>query len=173
MKFLIFIAPKDFKDETLSMVKMLFGRWGISYDVSSYSTKECIGYHGSRSMPDVNAGKANPSDYNGIFIVDGVGIDSYKLFEFRPLLDLVMQFNNAGKYVCAVDNAVKIPARANIIKNKSIATAGNDELKRLILLFHGVPTANQIEISSNVVTIKDSRNIEESLDLLIEKLGVK
>ena len=173
MKFMIFISPKDFKDETLSMVKMLFDRWGISYDISSYSTKECIGYHGSRSIPSINAGKVNASDYNGIFIVDGIGIDSYKLFEFRPLLDLVMQFNNAGRYVCAVDNAVKIPARANIIKNKHVAAASNDELKRLILLFHGVPADSQIEMSGNLITIRDSGNIEESLDQLIEKLGVK
>jgi hypothetical protein len=42
-----------------------------------------------------------------------------------------------------------------------------------VLLFHGVPADSQIEMSGNLVTIRDSRNIEESLDQLIEKLGVK
>ena len=34
MRFLIFIPPKDFRDESLSMVKLFFDKWGIRYMIT-------------------------------------------------------------------------------------------------------------------------------------------
>ncbi len=174
MKFLIFIPPKDFKDESVATLKMFFDRWNVGYQITSYSTKECIGLHGASYMPDINTNKVNTSDYDGIIFVDGSGIDSYKLPEFRPLLDVVLKFNNSRKYLCAVGNAVKVLARANVIKDKKLAVSEQDqESKRVALLFHGVPTDTGMEISGNIVTIKDSMALEESLNPFLEHIGVK
>ena len=173
MKFLIFIPPKDFRDESLNAMKMFFDRWNVEYQVTSYSTKECIGMHGATLMPDINTNKVDTSQYDGIIFVDGSGIETYKLPEFRPLLDIVLKFNNSKKYICTVGNAVKIIARANVIKGKKLALPNDDEAKRVALLFHGVPSENAMEIDDNIMTVRDSRALEESLNPFLEHIGVK
>ena len=172
MRFLVFIAPNNFKDETLSMIKTFFNRWNVEYKVSSYSNKECNGYHGVVVKPDINTGMASASDYDGIILVDGQGIEDYKLFEYRPLLDIVYQFNDKGKIVCAVGNSIKALARANIIKSKKVSTPNDSEMKRLVLLFHGIPSESGIEIAGNIVTIKDPMNIAEPLQEMLKSIGV-
>jgi protease I len=173
MRFLIFLAPKDFHDETFKMLRLFFDRWNVEYKITSYSKTECHGRHGEVVKPDINAGVVVPSEYDGIVLVGGSGIDSYKLFDFRPLLDLLMQFNAAHKRIIAVDSAIKVVARANIIKGKGISTPENEETKRLVLLFHGIPTQNNIEFADNIVTIRDPASMEETLDEMISKLGIK
>ena len=173
MRFLIFLAPKDFHDETLKMLRLFFDRWNVEYQITSYSKSECRGRHGEVVKPDINTGMVLASEYDGIVLVGGAGIDAYKLFDFRPLLDLLLQFNVAHKQIVAVDSAVKVVARANIIKGKNISTPENEETKRLVLLFHGVPTQNNIEFADNIITIRDPASMDETLDEMISRLGVK
>lgn len=172
MKCLVFIAPNDFKDESLKMLQTFFDRWGVNYKVTSYSKKECIGYHGMRCNPDVNTGTVNASDYDGIFLVDGRGFETYNLYDYRPLLDLLFNFNRQGKFVCGVGNAIKALARANIIKAKKI-TVPDDDTKKLILLFHGVPSEGSSEAADNIYTIKDSQSIPDALPTIFARLGIK
>jgi len=172
MKFAIFIAPKDFKDETVSMLKNIFDKWGIQYSIASYANKECIGYHGAVCKPNINAARISPMDFDGIMLVDGKGFDDYRLFEYRPLLDTLMLFNERGKYVGAINNAIKAVARANIIKDKKISMPQEEELKRLVLLFHGVPSEENIEMAGNLITIKNSTGLELSLRTLLQGMGV-
>ncbi len=173
MKILIFIAPNDYKDETLERVRLLLGKWDVKYSIGSYSKGECKGYHGAVCMPDVNANSVDTSEYDGIIIVDGKGIDTYKLYDFRPLLDLVLKFNASKKQICAVGNSVKVLARANIVKGIKVATPDDEEAKRLVLLFHGVPTQKEYEIGENVYTIRDSNNIDSAILDMLSRAGVK
>ena len=173
MKLLIFISPNDYKDETLERLKLILGKWGVKYFVSSYSKKECKGYHGATCMPDINTNSANTEDYDGFIIVDGKGIDSYKLYDFRPLLDLVLRFSAAKKQVCAIGNSVKVLARANIIKGMKVSTPDEEEAKRLVLLFHGIPTQEAYEMSGNILTIKDSNNMDSAIMEILSHAGVK
>ncbi len=174
MKFLIFIAPRDFKDETISMLKLLLDKYDVEYLISSYSTKNCIGSHGAVYEPQINTNIVDVSKFDGIIIADGIGLELYKIYEFRPFLDLLLKFNNANKYIITIDNAVKILAKANIIKNKKISVIeNNDELKNFILLFHGIISNNDLEIANNLITIKDSDNIEEPLLHIFEHFGLR
>ncbi len=173
MKFLIFIPPNDFRDESLSTIKMFFDRWNVSYQVTSYSNKECNGMHGATCMPDINANRIDPSGYDGIMFVDGAGVDSYKLQDFRPLLDMIMKFNGSKKYIGAVGNSQKVLAKANIIKGRKMAVPEDAEVKKVVQLFHGIPTDKNMEIDNNLITVKSSGALEESLNPILEHLGVK
>ena len=105
-------------------------------------------------------------------LVDGNGIETYKIYEYRPLLDLVMKFNDSRKHIIAVGNAVKVLAKANIVKGKSVAMPDDNEIKRLVLLFHGVPSSEDLSIADNLVTVKDSEYLEESMGKILAHLGV-
>ena len=170
MKFLVFIAPNNFRDETVSTIKVFFERWGVDYDISSYSKKECVGAHGAVYNPSINTNVAAVANYDGIVLVDGNGVEDYKLYEYRPLLDLLLKFNSQNKIIGAVNNAIKVVARANIINGKKVAVPEDIETKRTVLLFHGVPSEKNVEISGNIVTIKGG-SLEEQVQELLQHIG--
>ncbi|ASI14250.1 PfpI family non-peptidase-like protein stress response protein YhbO [Candidatus Mancarchaeum acidiphilum] len=174
MKFLVFIEPKDFKDETLKSIKMFFERWDVNYKISSYTKDSCVGMHGDVVDIDFNTNLVNPDNFDGLILVDGKGIDEYKLYEFRPLLDLVMLFNNSNKWIIAFGNAVGLVARANVINNRKIATIESDsEVTRFVKLFHGTPSRKELEFDGNLITIKDSSKSNELFDTILEKLNIE
>ena len=172
MKFLIFITPHEFRDESLSTVRLFLDKWNIGYSISSYSNKDCIGSHGQVCKVDMNTGKAKAEDFDGIILIDGKGIEAYKIYDFRPLLDLLMKFNERKKAIIAIENALKIPARANIIKGRKIAMPDDEEAKRLVQLFHGEPSGEKIEVSENIISIRDHRDLESSMQTVLDRLGV-
>ncbi|MGC8649119.1 MAG: DJ-1/PfpI family protein [Candidatus Micrarchaeia archaeon] len=168
--FLVFIAPNNFKDENLAAIKLFLERWKLDYKIASYSKGECKGYHGAIYRQDISANKIAIQDYEGIILVDGQGIDEYKLYEYRPLLDLLMQFNNYNKNIIAIGNSVKLLARANIVQNKKVVVSKNDELRRLVQLFHGIPSETNMEFAGNIITM-DGSNINEQISETLKKLG--
>jgi protease I len=172
MRFLVLIAPKDFKDESVAMVKLFFSRWNIDYDIGSYTNGACVGYHGAVYKPDVNMNGVKSSDYDGIMIIDGPGLETSRMYEYRPLLDTLMLFNSNGKYVGAIGNAVKIVARANIIKDRKISSPDAEDVFRMVQLFHGIPSKEGIEIDRKIITIRDSSNLEVPLQQMLQKMGV-
>lgn len=172
MKLLILLSPKDFKDESMDTIKLFLDKWQVRYDIASYSTKDCVGYHGAVYKPSVNADSVSVSDYDGLMLIDGNGVELYKFYDYRPLLDLVMKFNNANKTIGAIGNAQKIIARANVIKDKRIATSPDEETKRLVILFHGVPSENDFEMSGNIFTVKKSANLQQAMQVVLSHFGV-
>ena len=170
-RFLIFIPPKEFRDESISLIKLFFDKWDVKYDITSYTSNICTGTHGATYTPDIHTGKVAWEEYDGIVLIDGAGVESYKLYDYRPLLDLLLRFNNAKKFIVGIDNAVKIPARANIVKDRPVATDDKETI-RLVKLFHGVPSANVLELSGNLITIKKASDVEDSMPKVLEHIGV-
>jgi len=172
-RFLIFIPPKEFRDESISLIKLFFDKWDVKYDITSYTSNICTGTHGATYTPDIHTGKVAWEEYDGIVLIDGAGVESYKLYDYRPLLDLMLNFNNAKRFIIGIDGSAKIPARANIIKDKKVAFAANDkETMRLVTLFHGTPSENELELSGNLITIKSSSDLEETMPKVLEHMGV-
>ncbi len=171
MRFLIFIPPKDFKDESVSLVKLFFDKWGVRYDISSYTSKVCVGTHGARYEPAVHTSKVFTGDYDGLVLIDGNGIDFYKLYDYRPLLDLVLKFEESKKYIIGIDNAVKVPARANVVRGK-LVSANDRETQRLVTLFHGTVSDKTHEIAGNLITIRSYGDVESSMQKILEHIGV-
>lgn len=173
MKVAMLIAPKDFKDESVSHTKAMLEKWGISVTITSYSTHDCVGYHGAVYKPDINAAHVKPDDFDAIVLVDGKGVDDYKLYDFRPLLDTVKLFQMRSKPIAAINNAIKIVARANIISSVKVAAPKDEETRRLIALYHGIPSRNEIEDDKGIMTLSNPDKIYDFADLLVAKLGAK
>jgi putative intracellular protease/amidase len=171
MRLLIFITPNEFRDESIARFKLFLDRWNVESKITSYSRKECIGNHGAVYSPDINTGKVSADDYDGIVLVDGKGVESYKIYDYRPLLDLLLAFDEKRKAIIAVGNAVKIPARANIIRDKKVAVS-DEETKRLVQLFHGIPSEQGVEIAENLVTVSSYIEIDSVMPQILQRMGV-
>ena len=173
MKYLLFLPPKDFKDESLNAVRLFLDRWNIKYTISSYTKSDSsTGSHGAAVPIAINTNKANPEDYDGIFLIDGEGIESYKIYDFRPLLDLINLFVRMHKNVVSLGNASKILAKANVVKGRDIAAPKDVSVRNMVSMFHGIPSDKPVEISENIITMSGTE-LEESIHKFLEHIGVK
>jgi hypothetical protein len=171
MPVLVFVSPRGFRDESFNAVKLFLSKWGIGFKVVSYTTHDCVGTHGAIVKSDVHGTKVAVQDYSGLIIVDGEGIEGFKLYEYRPMLDMVLNFNNARKPIIAIGNAIKVPSRANIIKDRKVSITNDAEANRLLMLFHGVPSKEPFEIASNLVTIGDPNRISEAMPKVLDMIN--
>ena len=173
MKVAILVSPKDFKDESLSNLKLMLDKWGVESVLTSYSTHELVGYHGAVYNAGINAAKIVPGDFDAIILIDGKGVDEYKLYDFRQLLDMIKLFSDKKKIIAAIGNSMKIVARANIVSNVKIATPKDEDTKRLVILYHGIPSKEELEFDKNILTLSNNDKILDFSDLLLKKLGAK
>ena len=172
VRIVILIPSADFRDETVSKSKLILEKWGVEAIISSYTSGSCSGIHGAVYTPRLHASKLNSLDYEGIMLADGTGIETLKMYDYRPLLDTVRLFSLNGRLVAAVGNAMKILARANIILNVSVARPPDDDTERLVRLFKGRVSDSAIESQGNIMTLGDSAKIEEFAKVMLDRLGV-
>jgi len=172
VKIAIVIPPKDFRDESLSVVKLILEKWGIQDVITSYTAKECVGKHGAVYKPAMNTVRVTPQEFDGIVLIDGDGIESYKLYDFRPLLDLIRDFSAERKFIAGMGNAVKIIARANVITDVKISAPMDEESQRLIRIYHGINSEEGVEFDKNILTARNAEDAEAFAQMLIKKLKV-
>jgi putative intracellular protease/amidase len=168
MKVAILIAPRDFKDETLSSLQLMFGKNDIDSVVASFSLNDCFGVHGAVVKPKAEARELEPQTYDALVLVDGPGVDSLKLYDYRPLLDLVKAFHDANKIVVGIGNSVKTIARANVIKDTKIAKSDDREVAKTTQLYRGAASDDTLVLDKNILTLSDSDRMSELAKLLAE-----
>ena len=173
MRVVMLIPPKDFRDESVSSIKNMLEKWGVEVVLASYSKKECVGSHGAVYSRFLNAGHIKGNDFDAIILIDGQGVDSYKLYDFRPLLEVVSSFANRGKIVAGINNAIKIIARSNVISEIKVAAPKDPSTRDVIRLYHGKASENYLEDQKNIITLSDPEKIDYFSDLLLKRLGAK
>lgn len=165
MKVAILIAPRDFKDETVSHLQLLFGKKDIESQVVSLTTKPCTGYHGAIIKPQADARMMEAGTFDVLLIADGPGVESLKLYDHRPLLDLIKAFHDNNKRVAGIGNGIRAVARANIIKDTRIAKT-DDETEKLVRLYRGKPSEDFVVSDRNIITATDADNIPDFVSAL-------
>ncbi len=165
MKVAMLIAPRDFKDETLSSLQLLLGKKDIEAKLVSFTMKPCTGYHGAVVKPQAEARELEPGAYDALLVLDGPGVDSFKLYEHRPLLDLIKTFHDSNRVVVGIGNGIKALAKANVIKETKVAKT-EEETGKLVTLYKGIKTEDPVVFDRNVLTVSGSENIQEFVELL-------
>lgn len=175
MRVAIVITPRDFRDETVAKAMRMFEKWGVEAVIVGFTSnsKECVGVHGAVYKPQLNFSKLNTGDFDAIFLVDGEGVETYKLYDLMPMLDLLRSFSESGKIIAGVNNAVKIIARANIVANKKIAIPKDPEVERLVRLYKGVVSKEEMECQTNIMTLNDYSKTEEFVGAILDKASIR
>ena len=173
MRIAIVIAPKDFRDETVAKAKVMLEKWKVEPVIASYTLKECVGQHGAVYKPAMKVQDVRAGDFDALFFVDGSGVDSFKLYDQFPLLDIARSFSSNGKVVAGVNNAVKIIARANIVSGKKVSIPKDAEAERLVRLYRGVVSQEPMECGTNVMSLNDYGKTDEFVGAILDKLGVR
>jgi putative intracellular protease/amidase len=168
MKVAILIAPRDFKDETVSHLQLLFGKNDIESQVVSLTTKPCTGYHGAVIKPQADARAMEAGTFDVLLIADGPGVESLKLYDHRPLLDLVKAFRETKKKIAGIGNGVRVVARANIIKDTRIAKT-DEETEKLVKLYRGKPTEDFVVSDNGIITASSIDNVADFVSALTKQ----
>ena len=173
MRAAIVIAPKDFRDETVARAKLMFERWGVTPVIVGLVPRECVGSHGAIYKPDINLNKVSSADFDVLFIVDGPGIDTYRLYELMPLLDLIRAFTIDNKIVAVVNNAAKMIAKANIITGRKVSIPKDTEVVNLVKLYKGVVSEEEMECGTNVMSLSNYAKTDEFVGVILDRLRVR
>jgi len=169
-KVAIIISPRNFRDETVSMLDLLLAKKDIKKVVASVNQKDCKGYHGAVVKPDATFNELDPVRMSAIILADGPGIDSFRMYDYRPLLDVVKLFHDNKRMVVGIGNGIKIVARSNVLRDTKVAST-EKETENLVTLYHGVPTKGHLVLDKGVLTLSDPGKIDELVVRLSEALG--
>jgi len=171
IKVAIVIPPKNFRDETLSTLDLLLAKKDIKKEVSGFTSKDCVGFHGAVVKPDSKILSLDPVSTSALILADGPGVDSLKLYDYRPLLDIVKSFHDNKKVIVGIGNGIKIVARANIVRDTKIASNDKD-VEKLVSLYRGLAVTNNYLVrDKSIITLSDPNKIDELVTLLSEELG--
>jgi putative intracellular protease/amidase len=168
VKVAILVAPRDFKDETVSRLQLFFGKNDIESQIVSLTTKPCAGYHGAVVKPAMDASSIEAGAFDLLLIADGPGVESLKLYDYRPLLDVVRAFYENSRKLAGIGNGIKVLARANVIKDTRIAKT-DGETERMVLLYRGKPSDDFVVSDGNIITASSVDNVPDLVAALLKQ----
>ena len=164
------IVPPGFRDETISMLNLLLAKNGIIEELSGFSMNECRGQHGATVKPKKVLTDVDPSGISGLIIADGPGMDELRLYNYRPLLNLVRAFGERNRLIAGIGNGIKAVARANVIRDAKIAHVDEDTAK-FVRLYHGNVTDDALVLDKNILTLSDHSKMGEMVVQMAKELG--
>jgi putative intracellular protease/amidase len=149
----------------VSRLGLLLSKKDIGNAITSLNLKDCSGYHGAVVKPDAELIELDPTQIDALIIADGPGVDSLKLYDYRPLLDVVNAFHSQNKLVAGIGNGIKVLARANIIKETKIANVSRED-EKLVRLYRGLVSDNTLVLDKKILTLSNPDRIEDFVSCL-------
>jgi len=132
-KILMIIAPKDFRDEELSVPEEIFEKNGYRVYIAS-TEKEATGMLGKRVSVDYLLEDVDISEYDALVIVGGSG-SRYYLWNNKELIDMVKKAYNEGRVVAAICLSPVVLANSGILKGKEATVFPDPEAVSIIRIF--------------------------------------
>ena len=80
-KILMVIAPKNFRDDELSIPKKFFESKKIRVDVATTTKDKVVGMLGTVLKPDLLIKDVILDEYTVVVFVGGIGVDDQRLYE--------------------------------------------------------------------------------------------
>jgi transcriptional regulator GlxA family with amidase domain len=164
------IVPPNFKDETVSALGLFLAKNGMVAEISGFSSKACRGCHGATVRPEKAVADVDPASISAIVIADGPGMDDLRLYDYRPLLNLLRALSERNRLIVGIGNGIKAIARANVIRDANVARVDSD-VANLVRLYHGTITDDYLVLDKNILTLSDSNRIDELVARMAKELG--
>lgn len=161
---LIIISNYDFNEAEYLVPKNIFEENNIIVKIASLDGGKCYGSKGLVVEADLSVAKANVLDFDAVVFVGGNGVELY--FDNIKTLDLVKEFNYAGKPIGAICFAPAVLAKAGILKGKR-ATVWNGAVSK-IELAGATYTAEKVTVDKNIITANGPTAADEFAKKIVE-----
>ena len=120
-KILMVIAPKNFRDDELSIPKKFFESKKLQVDVATTTKDKVVGMLGTVLKPDLLIKDVILDEYTVVVFVGGIGVDDQRLYDNPEYTQLAKKSFLKAKVVSAICVAPKILAGAGLLKSKKVA----------------------------------------------------
>ncbi|MCD6127529.1 MAG: DJ-1/PfpI family protein [Methanomicrobia archaeon] len=167
-KILMIIAPKDFRDEELSVPEEIFEKNGYRVYIAS-TEKEATGMLGKRVSVDYLLEDVDISEYDALVIVGGSG-SRYYLWNNRKLIDMVKKAYNEDRVVAAICLSPVVLANSGILKGKE-ATVFPDPEAVSILKKYAIYKNENVVVSGRIVTASSPKYAKNFAESILEKIS--
>lgn len=149
-KLLFVIAPKDFRDEELTIPAKIVERARIEVEVASLKRGICQGSQETKVESTLRVKEASVKDFDGVVFIGGPGMT--ELVDDSDFKRLARDFFEEKKLVAAICIAPMILANAGILKGVSatvwqgslpdLQQAGADVVPKPVVVAGRIITAN-------------------------------
>ncbi|HJJ99327.1 MAG TPA: DJ-1/PfpI family protein [Methanocorpusculum sp.] len=170
MKILFAIAPDRFLDQEYTVPKTAFEEKGIECITASTIHGACYGMHGAIVESDISFDDVNPSDYDGIVIIGGIGCQDY-LWRCEKLIDITNAIGNSGKLVAAICLAPVIIAEAGLLAGKSTTALATPASRRILELDKALLVNEPIVVSGNIITARMPQDAQAFAKTILQHLA--
>jgi len=145
---LMVLANHEFRDEEYLDTYDALRSAGIAVKIAAAVNEECIGTGGTEVGVNFTFDEVDPSQYEGIVFIGGVGIEGYLLDD--SVHALAKAFNSAGKPIAAICWAPAILANAGILSGKQATSwsGAKEDLERGGASY----TGTDVVIDGNIIT---------------------
>ena len=169
MKFLIVIAPRNFRDEELLVPKQIFENKGWHVTIASKNLRAgemAAGMLGAKQKADISIADAKASDYSAVIFVGGSGASAY--FNDPVAHQLAWHAYDSGRVVAAICVAPSILANARVLEGK-LATGFPSERENISAKSAGY-TGDAVTVAGCVVTAKDPASAKKFGEAIVKLL---
>lgn len=168
-RIVMVIAHEKFRDEELLHTKDVLTRAGAEVKIASSAITPAVGMLGARVKPDMLLSQIDPTKYDAIIFVGGMGAERY--FNDPTVLKLARDAYSIGKVVCAICIAPSILAIAGILNGKR-ATVWSGEKYINYLRTHGARyTAEAVTVDGRIITANGPQAAKKFGEAIVEALS--
>jgi protease I len=168
-KVLMVIAPEEFRDEELLEPKRVLEKEGASVTVASTRGGKATGMLGAAVTPDAVLASVQPSDYDAVVVVGGMGSPRF-LWGDATLHRVLRETLDAGRVVGGICLSGAALARAGVLRGLDATVyETSDSLAELTnggARFVGKPVVR----SGNVVTANGPAAATQFGNVLVEAI---
>lgn len=165
-KVLLLIPPGGFRDNELADSKKALAEKGFSFTVASARTSPSLGVLWTKEKPEAKITEVKPEAYSALLVIGGPGVSYY--YKDAPAHQLIKAFLDAGKPVGAMDLAVTVLARANLLSGRKVACW---TLEKKLVESKGATVSDQpVEADNNLVTMSKPAYLQKFLETFTSKL---
>ncbi len=151
---LVVVALRNFRDEELTEPIHYLEKAGISYEVVSTQKGLAVGMLGGKMLIEktlADVKETGISGYDGILIVGGGGAPEY-LWNQPTLMDLIRQFDAAGKIIGAICLSSAVLAQAGVLKDKNATVWNDDQAIAEIRKGGGIFKSEPVVVDGRIIT---------------------
>lgn len=154
-RVLFIIAPKEFRDDELTIPKERLESEGIEVDVASTTTERIKGIMGTTVEPDMDIHDIDPKKYEYMVVIGGPGAS--KLGMDRDVVMTLRQAKNVGG-ICL--GTVPL-ATAGLLKDKNATTYETPDTLRLFKNVGATYIEEDVVIDGTTITASGPDAIRE------------
>ena len=160
------IAPDNFRDEEFFETKQVLESSNIDVTVVNSTGQPSKSKFGKIVIPDKNFYDVDSKDFDAIVFVGGSGSAVYQ--NHNRVMELVKQFDQAGKVIGAICIAPTILVNAGVLDNKK-ATAFPSERDNINAV--GIYTGKNVQVDGKIITANGPQASKEFGEKIVEALS--